>query len=185
MVPPPAEVRLPANFSRSNQQVGHHYYHYMIIIIIFGAVLQVKPGGGRGLQDQTAALDPTLVQRVLKLKRVGVESCGCALRQTAPHRWGRGRRTRGRRRRLAPPPRPRPRPATWSTRRSTPDSPELSDALRHVQRRQHLLEDGSLHVGAAQVCLLQVAAGKVTVLQGRTRQTRLWFCWFSTDVVMR
>lgn len=67
----------------------------------------------------------------------------------------------------------------------TPDSPELSDALRHVQRRQHLLEDGSLHVGAAQVRLLQVAAGKVTVLQGRTRQTRLWFCWFSTDVVMR
>lgn len=66
-----------------------------------------------------------------------------------------------------------------------PDSPELSDALRHVQRRQHLLEDGSLHVGAAQVRLLQVAAGKVTVLQGRTRQTRLWFCWFSTDVVMR
>lgn len=42
---------------------------------------------------------------------------------------------------------------------------ELSDALRHVQRRQHLLENGSLHVGAPQVGLLQVAAGQVAVLQ--------------------
>lgn len=57
------------------------------------------------------------------------------------------------------------------------DSPELSDALRHVQRRQHLLEDGALHVGAAQVRLLQVAAGKVAVLQGRSRRTRLLLGW--------
>lgn len=48
-----------------------------------------------------------------------------------------------------------------------PPPPELSDALRHVQRRQHLLEDGALHVGAAQVGLLQVAAGQVAVLQDR------------------
>lgn len=48
-------------------------------------------------------------------------------------------------------------------------SSELADALRHVQRRQHLLEDGALHVGATQVRLLQVAAGKVTVLPGQTR----------------
>lgn len=48
--------------------------------------------------------------------------------------------------------------------------PELSDALRHVQRRQHLLEDGALHVGAAQVRLLQVAAGQVAVLRDRREE---------------
>lgn len=42
---------------------------------------------------------------------------------------------------------------------------QLSDALRHVQWRQHLFKDGALHVGAPQVGLLQVAAGQVTVLQ--------------------
>lgn len=44
---------------------------------------------------------------------------------------------------------------------------ELSDALRHVQRGQHLFKDGPLHVGASQVGFLQVAAGQVTVLQHR------------------
>lgn len=65
------------------------------------------------------------------------------------------------------------------------DSPELSDALRHVQRRQHLLEDGALHVGAAQVRLLQVAAGKVAVLQGRSRRTRLELGWPSHQTSSR
>lgn len=41
---------------------------------------------------------------------------------------------------------------------------ELSDALRHVQRSQHLFKDGALHVGAPQVRLLQVAPGQVAVL---------------------
>lgn len=41
---------------------------------------------------------------------------------------------------------------------------ELSDALRHVQRCQHLFKDGALHVGASQVGLLQVAARQVAVL---------------------
>lgn len=41
---------------------------------------------------------------------------------------------------------------------------ELSDALRHVQRSQHLFKDGALHVGAPQVRLLQVASGQVAVL---------------------
>lgn len=35
---------------------------------------------------------------------------------------------------------------------------ELSDALRHVQRRQHLFKDGALHVGASQVGFLQVTS---------------------------
>lgn len=44
---------------------------------------------------------------------------------------------------------------------------ELSDALRHVQRGQHLLKDGPLHIGPSQVGFLQVAARQVTVLQVR------------------
>lgn len=44
------------------------------------------------------------------------------------------------------------------------EAEELSDALRHVQRSQHLFEDGALHVGASQVGLLQVAPGQVAVL---------------------
>lgn len=41
---------------------------------------------------------------------------------------------------------------------------ELSDALRHVQRGQHLFKDGALHVGASQVGFLQVASRQVAVL---------------------
>lgn len=41
----------------------------------------------------------------------------------------------------------------------------LSDTLRHVQRGQHLFKNGSFHIGAPQVGLLQITAREVTVLQ--------------------
>ncbi len=40
----------------------------------------------------------------------------------------------------------------------------LSNTLWHVQRRQHLLKNGPLHVRAPQVRLLKVTAGQITVL---------------------
>ena len=42
--------------------------------------------------------------------------------------------------------------------------------LRHVQRSQHLLKDGSLYVGASQVRLLKVTSRQVAVL-GETHDT--------------
>ena len=38
------------------------------------------------------------------------------------------------------------------------DTRVLPHTLRHVQRSQHLLKDGTLHVGAPQVRLLKVAS---------------------------
>lgn len=52
----------------------------------------------------------------------------------------------------------------WSRKRAGGEEEELSDALRHVQRSQHLFKDGALHVGAPQVRFLQVASGQVAVL---------------------
>lgn len=55
---------------------------------------------------------------------------------------------------------------------------QLSDALRHVQRRQHLLKDGAFHVGASQVGFLEIAAGQVAVLQQRQNSQTQELKWF-------
>ena len=41
---------------------------------------------------------------------------------------------------------------------------ESSDALGHVQRSEHLFEDGSFHVGPSEVGFLEITARQVTVL---------------------
>ena len=49
---------------------------------------------------------------------------------------------------------------------------ELSDTLGHVQRGQHLLENGPFHIGPSQVGFLEIAARQVTVLQKRQQRLK-------------
>lgn len=50
----------------------------------------------------------------------------------------------------------------------------LSDTLGHVQGCQHLLKDGSFHVGSSQICFLQVTTWQITILKGEKKITVNW-----------